>query len=262
VQPTEVTGAGGTSGAILTVPPLQDAGVAGAGCDEELDVVFVMDVSTSMTGMLDALADQILAVDAAAKKLELPSPPRYGLVVFVDDALIVNAGKAFENAGLLQSEFKKWAAFTNTNRQVVSSGENSTYTENSIDALYLAASKFEWRPSESTLRMLIHTTDDTFAERPQNLDGIAILHTYAEVAAELQKQHIRLFAFAATLGGNTGTDDVSPGWFAPHAGSPALPDLTGGRAFQLRDVPSKISLAASIPQAVAETRCKPYPDPK
>src|SRR5690606_15797206 len=58
-------------------------------CEHDVDIVFVMDVSTTMAGFINMLADEMLAVDAAIQALDLPSPPNYGLAVFVDDALLV-----------------------------------------------------------------------------------------------------------------------------------------------------------------------------
>ena len=74
------------------------AGSAGA-CNQNVDIVFAMDVSTSMGPFLSKLASSIQVVDQAVKGLGLPSQPHYGLVVFVDDALFVNSAAPYPGRG-------------------------------------------------------------------------------------------------------------------------------------------------------------------
>jgi hypothetical protein len=250
---------GGTGGANVGGSGNGGSGAAG-GCTQNIDIVFVMDVSTSMGPFLSKLADEMPVVDNAVKQLNLQSTPHYGLVVFVDDTLFANTGQPYTDVAILQQDFKSWASFTSSNAQVNGSGSNSTWPENSIDGLYRAASEFPWRPAGETLRMVIHTTDDTFWQGPTTQDGVQILHNYSETVSALQQGQVRDFSFAAMLGGPFETDDVSAGWFGPYQGSKSVPDSTGGGVFKLDDVMSgSISLSTSINQAVTQSLCQPYP---
>src|SRR5262249_8573868 len=156
------------------------------------------------------------AVDTAVKGLNLTSTPHYGLVVFVDDTLAANNAKPYADVAALQADFQKWAAFTSSNTQVNGACCNSTWPENSLDALYDAATKFEWRPIDQTLRIVIHTTDDTFWNGPTTADGVQILHDYKSTVQALQQAQVRDFSFAALMGGELENLDVSMGWFGPY----------------------------------------------
>jgi hypothetical protein len=241
-------------------------GVGGGGgndCDDTVDVVFAMDVSTSMDPFLRKLADEILVVDQAVNKLNLNAPPSYGLIVFVDDTTFVNSSQPYIDIQTLQADFRTWASFTQSNRQTSGGGTNKTWPENSLDALYRAAAEYAWRPIGQSLRMIIHTTDDTFWEGPTIQDGVQIQHGYAETLKKLQDQQVRVFSFAATVGGQFNNIDVTAGWFAPYGGMPPIPSATGGNAWNIDDVLSnQISLSAAINSAIETTRCQPYPTPR
>lgn len=258
-------GTGGTGGGIgLGGGGSGGSGTGGAaGCTQSIDIVFVMDVSTSMGPFLTKLAQEMPAVDSAAKALNLASPPHYGLVVFVDDTLVGNSSQPYTDVSIIQSDFQSWANFTSTNSQVVASSSNGTFPENSLDALYRAATEFAWRPKESTLRIVIHTTDDTFWNGPTSTDGVQVVHNYTDTVKSLTDNQVRVFAFASLLGGPFETDDVSGGWFQPYGGQKSIPDATGGGVFQLNDVMNNsISLSNSINQSVAGALCDPYPVPR
>jgi hypothetical protein len=157
-------------------------------------------------------------------------------------------------------DFTEWSAFTSSNQQVGGGGFNSTWPENSLDALYAAASGFQWRPAESTLRIVIHTTDDTFWDGPTTGDGVAIQHGYADTVMALQERQIRVFSFAAQIGGMCECEDVTPGWSTPYLGQEAMPQATGGAVFDIDLVlADQVSLSAAIPDAVEDTMCDPYP---
>lgn len=229
-------------------------------CEQDVDIVFVMDVSTSMDGFLTALANDIASVDQAIQALELPGEPHYGLVVFVDDYAILNTGTPYPDIPSLQADFNEWAAFTATNQQVNGGNQNTTWPENSLDALFVAATAYQWRPAADTLRIVIHTTDDTFWEGPSTQNGVAIQHAYDEVVTALQEQQIRVFSFAAQIGGSCECMDVTPGWSTPYSGKDAIPEATGGAAYDIDLVlAGQASLADALPDAVEETMCDPYP---
>ena len=243
-----------------------DGGAADDGgpmtCDQDVDIVFVMDVSTSMDAFLDKLAQEILVVDAALNALNLPNPPHYGLVVFVDDTALLNNGAPYPDVQTLQADFQMWSQFTATNQQVGGGNLNTTWPENSLDALYTAAVGFQWRPAASALRMIIHTTDDTFWEGPATQNGVMIQRNYGDTVAKLQEQEIRSFSFAALIGGSCQCDDVSPGWFGPYMGMPSIPDSTDGAVWNIDEVlAGTTSLSAAINGAVDDKMCMPYPPP-
>lgn len=254
---------GGSGGGINVDGGGATGGSSGGACSQAIDIVFSMDVSTSMGPFLNKLADEIENVDKAVKGLNLTAQPHYGLVVFVDDTLFANSSQPYADVLTLKTDFKSWASFTSSNNQTSGGNQNTTWPENSLDSLYRAAKEFAWRPKESTLRIVIHTTDDTFVQGPTTWNGVQILHNYPETVKALQDQQVRVFGFASKLGGPFESDDVSQGWFSTVAGSPTIPDATGGGVFQLDDVMSgSVSLSAAIPAAVKDTYCKPYPTPK
>jgi hypothetical protein len=253
----------GGSGGGINVDGGGGASGGSAGCNQAIDIVFSMDVSTSMGAFLNKLATEMAAVDQAVKALNLNVEPHYGLVVFVDDTLFANSSQPYADVKTLETDFKSWASFTASNNQTSGGNQNTTWPENSLDSLYRAAKEFAWRPKESTLRLVIHTTDDTFVQGPTTHNGVQILNNYPGTVKALQDQQVRVFAFASKLGGPFETDDVSAGWFGAVAGSASIPDATGGGVFQLDDVMSgTVSLSSAIPAAVKDTQCKPYPTPK
>jgi hypothetical protein len=237
---------------------LPDAPGAGA-CVQDVDIVFVMDVSTTMGGFLATLADEILAVDQALAQFDLPSDPHYGLVVFVDDAAILNTGQPYPDALALQADFQMWSTFTASNQQVGGGNSNGTWPENSLDALWLAANGFLWRPAESTLRLVIHTTDDTFWDGPTVGNNIPIQHGYAETVMALQDAQVRVFSFADEIGGSCSCLDVSMGWSTPYEMQTPIPEATDGAVYDINAVLSgAVSLGDAIFASVEESYCDPY----
>lgn len=234
-------------------------------CKTQLDVVFVMDVSTSMTGFFDALEQDILEVDEALGQLDVEADTHYGLVVFVDDTEVGNAGGAYVDSSQLAAEFASWNEFTGNNRQIHHPGDNGTLEENSLDGLYSAAAEFQWRPAATTHRVVIHTTDASFWDGPViQPDGVAIEHGYAETVARLRDEEIRVFAFASAAAGPAFPGfpgfDTAAGWFAPYNSMPPIPEDTGGAALSIDDVlAGTVSLADAIPQVVEQSQCEPYP---
>ncbi|MCA9684103.1 MAG: hypothetical protein KC457_18025 [Myxococcales bacterium] len=187
-------------------------------------------------------------------------PPRYGLVVFVDDYTFVNAGASYADIEVLAADFAYWNDFTASNQQTNGGGFNSTWTENSLDALFAAAVGFQWRPAASTLRMIVHTTDDTFWNGPINANGVDILHNYPETVGQLQAKQIRMFTFAALIGGQCECDNVSEGFFENFQGQPSIPMQTGGAAYNIDEVLAGItSLSTAINGAVEDSYCEDYP---
>lgn len=258
VAGTTDTGGEGGGG---TVDP-GDPTAPGA-CVQAVDIVFVMDVSTSMGPFLEKLAAEIPVVDQAVQALNLTAPAQYGLVVFVDDTEFVNSGAAYQSIAALRQDFLAWANFTSQGTQIDPAVDSFSMPENSLDALHRAAVEFAWRPAGGTLRVVIHTTDDEFWDGPTTTpEGVLTLNGYAATVEALQKQQVRVFSFAAKWGGEDENQDVSAGWFAPFQGMTSIPEATGGVVFELDQVlKDQISLAASINDAVADAHCQPYPAP-
>jgi hypothetical protein len=237
-----------------------DDGIDPEECLEDVDIVFVMDVSTTMGPFFDKLENEISAVHDALSAYDLPNPPHYGLVVFVDDFKLINAGVPYTDINTLKADFAYWNNFTASNQQTSGAGFNSTWTENSLDALFSAAVGFQWRPKADTLRMIIHTTDDTFWNGPTLGNGINILHNYPDTVDILQANEIRMFTFADFIGGQCECEDVSLGFFTDFQGQPPIPGQTGGAAYNIGEVLAGItSLSEAITNSVDESYCEDYP---
>ena len=274
-QPTSTTDPSGTSATVSTDPTAASSEDDGPKldvyaqsdlpvdlCEQDVDVVFTMDVSTTMTFFFDALLADMQDVDTAL--MAVNANPRYGLIVFVDDYAVVNAGAPFDDIDALQAEFQTWKTFTTSfSEPQINGGTNTTYPENSLDALWRAAESFQWRPAESTLRLVIHSTDDTFTEAPGVVDGIMVEHTYDETITALQTNEVRVAAFAAMTGGSLfAPTDVTAGWFEDWTGGQAsIPESTGGVVFLIDGILNgSLSLGDAIVQTVEEVECTPYPE--
>lgn len=230
-------------------------------CMQKIDVVFSMDVSTSMIGVLQKLENEILTVDDKLKSLSVVPDVSYGLVVFVDDTKIINNGAPYADVQALKADFNYWWNFTQTNSQVNGGGSNGDWPENSIDALFLAAGAFQWRPVEDTLRIVIHCTDDTFGDKGASLSGVQVQHSYDETVAALQAKQVRVFVFADqdATGGPGNNEDVSAGFFTPYQGKTSIPDATAGGAYNINLVNAgQLSLSVAINESVEGTLCEPY----
>jgi hypothetical protein len=135
-------------------------------CNQDVDVVFVLDVSGSMIPPLTRLEAEVAKVDAALQTKNLPSPPHYGLVIFVDDAVMMNGGAPYPDIAALRAAVAAEINTTNLTapRQASASitEANFSWPENSLDALHAAATMFQWRPVATTLRTIIHVTDASF----------------------------------------------------------------------------------------------------
>lgn len=238
---------------------LPDAPGGDRDCEQNLDIVFVIDVSTTMGEFIGLLSDEMLAVDAAVQELDLLAPPHYGLAVFVDDAAVLNDGQPYDDALALQADFDTWAAYTSSNEQVGGGNGNSTFTENSLDGLYFAADQFDWRPAGTTTRMIVHVTDDTFWDGPTVGNGVAIEHGYEETVEQLQDEQVRVFSFADTIGGSCECEDVSMGWSTPYMTMTPIPEATDGGVYDINMILAHtVSLTEAIDAAVENSYCNPY----
>jgi hypothetical protein len=236
----------------------------GSACAEPLDVVFTIDVSTSMAGELAEVSEGVLSIWETARSLS--SNAQFSLVVFVDDALAVNDCAPFATPEALVAELEVWRAFCASNQSPVSHIQNADCTENSMDAMLLAATACPFRVGST--RIMVHVTDDTFAERPAVLSGewgggVFVEHTYAEVAEELRADEIRVGAFAIPgMGEDCGagrSPDVGRGFHTPFGDMASLPTATGGRVWDLREVRAeRLSMADVINEMIRAEYCTTF----
>ncbi|MCC6751691.1 MAG: VWA domain-containing protein [Deltaproteobacteria bacterium] len=245
-------------------------------CTETIDVVFVLDVSSSMDFVLDKLEREIDAVVTASNALAKDS--HFGLIAFVDNHHLdvsgpLDGGKVHQAADTLRAAFRHYKqTYTMPNRNPGDgpSGpttQNPVCEENAPDALVAAAKDFPWR-AKST-RVVILATDDTFLERPDNYgdrDGDGKMdktdwpkegdypagQTLADAVTALKGAKARVFSFSrlrppdpldfqAYLS-KCGTprrhpwEAVSWGWSATYKGQAPIPDQTDGKNFDLDEV--------------------------
>ncbi len=232
-------------------------------CSEPLDLVIVLDVSSSMTDDVARLRD--LAPTIFADALEASSAAQVSLVVFVDDARAVMDCVPFDSAETLAGELDQWRVFTATNTSPVSGIANVDCVENSLDAIATAITGCEWRDGA---RVILHVTDDTFAERPAVLSGpfgpgVLVASTYIEVSDALAREDITLAALTAngagaSCGGPTVSPDVGRGFHMPYGTDVSLPTRTGGEAWDLRAVrDGTFDLAPAIRALLSRRACAP-----
>jgi hypothetical protein len=262
-------------------------------CTEDVDVVLVLDVSSSMGFVLDKLGAEMDKVVDASNKLK--EGARFGLVVYADNAALSSTGdqlggKVHSGASTLKTAFADaQSTYTTPNRNpgdgpTGPQTQNPICEENALDALHMAATDFPWRPSAA--RVVILATDDTFIEAPDNYgdrdhDGktdktsfpkegnYPAKFTLDETITSLKAAKIRVFSFSRLKApgaldfNKCGTgrrhpteDSVTFGWSKPYDGKAPIPELTGGKNFDLDAVKSgSLSLATTINEVVLESHC-------
>ncbi|MBI5489350.1 MAG: hypothetical protein HY905_18605 [Deltaproteobacteria bacterium] len=226
-----------------------------------LDVVFVLDVSTSMTPILDALHSGI--ADVWTYATSLTPYAQFGLVVFVDNVQVTNGGAAYADVASLQREFANWRSFCSTNSEPGGGGGfNDDCPENTIEALWDAVDGYAWRPDAT--RVIVFATDDTFAESPDTLGSYdePVHHRYADLVTHLRDAEIRVATFAAHDSINCSippVHDAQPGFYTPWGGTDALPVATGARVFDIMGVrDGSIAMSEAINDVILEEYCTPY----
>lgn len=229
------------------------------GCGVPLDIVLVLDVSSSMPDDLMRVRDAVPGLFDAARALDATAT--LSLVVFVDDVLAVNACAPYASSADLVAEIDRRIAAAPANTSPVSGVVNQDCMENALDALFDASTMCTWRPGAEHTLVLV--TDDTFGERPRVLSGewgggVFVATTYAEALTALSSRAIRLVAVAQSGAGDpcgAGTSlDVGQGFFTPYMDMTSLPDATGGVAIDLREVrDGRVALGARL----ADLLCAP-----
>lgn len=261
-------------------------------CTDVIDLVFVLDVSSSMGFVLDRLESQIGTVVGAANALAEGS--HFGLVGFVDNHALdltgdLEGGRVHSGAPSLQAAFRNLrSTYTNPNRNpgdgpTGPTTQNPICEENALDALFAAANEFPWR--DNATRVIILVTDDTFIERPDNYgdrdgDGrtdrtdfpregdYPAAMNLSEVVTALQESRVRVYAFARTrapgpfdlsrcgTGRRLPWPSVPNGWFEPYNGHPPIPEATDAAAYDIDQVRNgSLSLVETINEVVVDSYC-------
>jgi len=274
--------------------PRADAG--NGECNDVVDIVLALDVSSSMGFVLDALDEGIGQVVERANMLAPDA--HFGLLPFVDNYAFdrtgpLEGGVVHTSAASMQSAFASIRrTYTTPNRNPGDgpSGpdtQNPICEENALDALYAAAAEFPWRPNAT--RVVIVATDDSFLEAPDNYgdrdgDGqtnltnypregdYPALRTIQETVKALQDKKVRVFSFARKgfpgnflqrCGCGTGcrlgdSSHVGDGWWVPYGSNPPIPEATDGKNFDLEAVQDgSLSLAETINEVVVQSYCDP-----
>jgi hypothetical protein len=263
-------------------------------CTQDIDVVLVLDVSSSMGFVLTTLGNDISGVVDAANKLKAGA--HFGIVGFSDNGAFGLGGsdaegKVHTKASTLKKAFSDFKSIYMDHDRNPGDGpngptqQNPICEENSLDALYMAAAEFPWR--DNAARVIILATDDTFLEAPDNYgdrdgDGkedktdfpregdYPALHTVKDTVAAVKAAKARVFtvtrlkppgllsgAKCGTSRRHTGDDNsIAYGWSKPYDGQAPIPQQTDGKNFDLAEVQSnKLDLADTINGIVLETHC-------
>jgi hypothetical protein len=261
-------------------------------CEEVIDVVFVLDTSSSMDFVLTKLEQQIAQVVTASNAVAADA--HFGLIVFQDNHVIdstgpLDGGKVHTAATTLQTRFRHYRDVYTANNRNPGDGptgpttQNPLCEENSLDALYAAAADFPWR--NNATRVVILATDDTFLERPDNYgdrdgDGLTnktdfpregdypAARTLSETVAALRGAKVRVFSFSRitqpSLFERCGTPrrypwtSITDGWTTNYKGAAPIPVQTDGGNFDLDQVRAGTrSLADTINEVVLDSHCNP-----
>jgi hypothetical protein len=190
-----------------------------------LDLVFVLDISSSM----DEIAILRAAIQTFFDTVETETlDVRVGLTTFENDVVVHRRGAFLDRPAFFQELDSQlvngtWIPDSNLPRQLL----NFELEENLLDALYGAATEFEFR-SEAR-RFLFVVTDDTFLEPPAVFsDGNPVRRSYAEVAAALAEREIGLFSVHV--------GEKGEGLSSSYRDQASLVALTGGDWLELSDV--------------------------
>jgi hypothetical protein len=204
----------------------------------------VLDVSTSM----DEIAMLRAAIQTLFDTIETETlDVRVGLTTFENDVVVHRRGAFLDRAAFfreLDTQLVEgtWIPDSELPRQLL----NFELEENLLDALYGAATEFEFR-SEAR-RFLFVVTDDTFLEPPAVFsDGNPVRHSYAEVAAALTEREIGLFSVHV--------GEKGEGLSSSYRDQASLVALTGGDWLELSDVRAE-SLEVMLDELLTRPDCR------
>jgi hypothetical protein len=261
-------------------------------CKEVIDVVFVLDTSSSMDFVLTKLQSQIADVVTASNMVAADS--HFGLIAFQDNFALDKTG-ALQNGAVhttatsLQTAFATYKNTYTANNRNPGDGptgpttQNPICEENSLDSLFAAANTFPWR--DNATRIVILATDDTFLEATDNYgdrDGDGLTnktdypregnypagHTMADTVAALRAAKVRVFSFSRSTQPNIlercGTGrrlpwaSITDGWTTPYKTQAPIPNQTDGGNYDLDKVKSgTLNLATTINEVVLDSHCNP-----
>lgn len=190
-----------------------------------LDLVFVVDVSTTMQGLPQLRAGALSLFDLAERNaVDL----RIGLVTFVNDVVVHDGGAFLDRAAFLRElDSQLNAGHNGPNPALPRHVLNFDFPENSLGALDRAAAAFAFRPAAR--RVLLLMTDDTFLEPPAVFsDGTPASVSLEQVATALEERGVRLVAIHASSNGR--------GFSSNDDGAPSLVAASGGTWLELADV--------------------------
>ena len=222
--------------------PLTAADLARA---EPLDLVFVLDVSTTM----DEMAQLRVAMGELFDFIEANDlDVRFGLTTFENDVVVHGSAEfltreAFFRELDTQLVEGSWVPDPELPRQLI----NFDLPENILDALYRSATGFDFRPEARRAFLLM--TDDTFLEAPASFsDGTPASVTYREVLIILAAHDVRLLSVHRSAKGR--------GLSSDYRGQPSLVAANDGTWFELADVASgALPLDALLADLVVGAAC-------
>ncbi|MBX3231126.1 MAG: VWA domain-containing protein [Labilithrix sp.] len=247
-------------------------------CTQDIDVVLVLDVSSSMGFVLDKLNKEIPGIVDAANALKAGA--HFGFIGYADNGAFGlggsdAGGRVHTKASTLQKAFSTMkSTYTAKNRNpgdgpTGPETQNPICEENALDSLHLAATEFPWRPSAA--RVIVIVTDDTFLEGGDNYgdkdgDGdttdtsypregdYPAVHTLADTIKAVKDAKARVFSVTRLKAGSGGLlggskcgtgrrhagneDSITYGWSKPYAGADPIPTQTDGKNFDLDGIRS------------------------
>ncbi|MEM6992521.1 MAG: hypothetical protein AAF721_18550 [Myxococcota bacterium] len=214
---------------------------------DQVDVVFVVDASGDMGQAIASLSTQVAAMDKAVGKYD--RSPHYGVVAFVDSVEVRSGGAFYTDAAALERELDRLLVRAGTDRQPDGTRPNDEPTNNGLDALHAAATKFPWRSQTDTLRLVVYASGAPLGNAGASLSGTRVAHGYKAVVGALQDRSIRVASY-------TGSDN-RPGFQAKRGGRASIPSQTAGAAFSLDRLASgRLSLRESLEDLLANPVCE------
>ncbi len=195
------------------------------GAVEPLDLVFILDVSTTMDEMA-ALRGAIEDIFDFVRANSLDV--RFGLTTFENEVVVHRRGEFLDREAFfaeLDSQLVEgaWVPNPELPRQLL----NFDFPENILDALYFSTTDFRFR--EGARRYFLLMTDASFLEPPSTFsDGTPVLHSYAEVRDALAGHQVKLFSVHASGHG--------AGLSSAYRSQDPLVEASEGSWFNLSDV--------------------------
>jgi hypothetical protein len=225
-----------------------DVPLDGVGLEVEgaaVDIVFVVDVSTSMDEEMIGLYDAIreLFDYAEDQNVDLYA----GLTTFVNDVRVHRNGAPLSRPSFFAELDSQLTYFHTPDGELARNVANEDFPENVLDALYLAADSFAFRAGVPRLMILL--TDDTFYEAPAEFsDGTPALHTYAQTLARLGEAQVALTSIH--------NSDLGAGLSTSYSGQPSLVAATGGSWHEVAGIAGgTLDLSTLIVGLVSDVGC-------